>query len=195
MSDAKLEGDILLLFVLVRYKETQPCKEGRDGADQTCLGLESFLDLRSSGLLGILSVVNPKELRPSSMSGPGQGRPRPHGMKLKNKSFKYFPFPCAQLLFLSKILMFCRWLPSSRPSSTTDKRPHILTQQPAPAPTLAFLRQKSPRLQNLTGHLRPLGSSSRPQHRLPNILAFRAQVRTKIPFDICPGPSAKSFPL
>lgn len=41
MSDNKLDGDIRL-FVPERYKEAQPCKEGRDGADQTRLGLESF---------------------------------------------------------------------------------------------------------------------------------------------------------
>jgi hypothetical protein len=37
MSDTKLETSIC---VLERYKEAQPCKEGRDGADQTRLGLE-----------------------------------------------------------------------------------------------------------------------------------------------------------
>jgi len=44
-DDVRHQAGDIHLFVLERYKEAQPCKEGRDGADQTRLGLESlFLD-------------------------------------------------------------------------------------------------------------------------------------------------------
>lgn len=209
MSDNKLDGDIRL-FVPERYKEAQPCKEGRDGADQTRLGLESFswnqkrfaVDTSSGSSFGHVAKSK-KELSEAKIhfnkaqnKGSRTRKVEASGMNLINKFPNTFRFRVPnssshQKYVLSIASIFQPIIPHLINSPTFSRS----SRRGPGIHSLCPPCQKSPRLQNLTGHLRPLGSSSRPQHKLPNILAFRAQVRTKIPFDLCLCPSAKSFPL